>query len=108
MIKPALPTNASSHVMAILKGAIVIVLGRRTMYLRKPSELADEQIQTYTHGLHVDLLAGTNKNVFAEHKQGNSIVHASFDADVPAEKHLMKKWLPRRQSRVREGRASQG
>jgi hypothetical protein len=93
MVETTFNTTMMVHIMAILKRAIVMIIGKRAIYLRLPGEEEDVVIHRISVGnVHNDLLE-TNKAFYGKQLKGIHQKYDQYDNQVEVEQALVRKWL---------------
>lgn len=92
-----------THVMAVLKRNVTIVIGKRAVYIRFPSS-KDSQV---THRIavdkfHEDWLLGTNKEFYGLYKKGIHRTYAGFEENVAKEQEMVYLAMSARGSKMPE------
>ena len=74
------------HIMAILKRSIVIIAGKRAVYLRLPSEHESQVIHRFdSYGVQEDWLKDDNKKYYGNYKDGAPVKYQDYDQKVEEE-----------------------
>ena len=80
-----------SHVMAVLKRAVVMVFGKHALYLRFPSKTGSTTIHRIVDSdVHQDALMEAHKPFLNQHKLGLQSQPPGFEADVAREQAMIE------------------
>ncbi|CAE7384753.1 unnamed protein product [Symbiodinium natans] len=80
-------------VLAILKRTVVLVFGKRALYLRLPSGEKDAPIHLIRIDLHGDLFSDRDKPYYAKYKQGIHELPPTFADDVEVEQEMLHRGM---------------
>ena len=91
LLKRTFPGDKPADVMAVLKRTVVFIFGLHALYLRLPSQSADEPIyRINVDDLRKDLLAEMDKEFYGNYKSGFSTKAPDFDEKVSEEQAMIE------------------
>ena len=87
-------TSAMTHIMAILKRAVVIIFGKNAVYLRTPGESENVKIEAFSRkGVVDDCLSEDHKPYLTKLKRGQRVKYDDWDKNLVIESKLLDKIL---------------
>ena len=99
MLQPVFAYSPEPHVMAVLKRTVTIIAGKHAVYVRLPSEKADQTIHVFGQdAVAEDWLSPTNKAFLKAYRKGSNQFYEGFDEKVAEEQALIAQWMSESES----------